>query len=117
MRRNDCLQAINEAIIRQPVSLSRANIVGLRHLLYKNKNRVQHWCPPFTVPYNTDALKDNLMSVYGSLVSQMNFPGRTLKVIYQQLTAETMLAWVYQLLIMKYSSSIRIINNLFFMLF
>lgn len=94
MRRNDCLQAINEAIIRQPVSLSQANIIGLRHLLYKNKNRSQHWCPPFTTPYNTDILQQNLMSVYCSLISQMNFPGRTLKVIYQQLKAETMLAWV-----------------------
>lgn len=95
MRRNDCLQAINEAIVHQPVSLARTNISGLRHILYKNKNRAQHWCPPFTSPYNTDSLQQNLMSVYGSLVSQMNFPGRTLKVIYQQLTAETMLAWVH----------------------
>lgn len=95
MRRNDCLQAINEAIVRQPVSLALANITGLRHLLYKNKSRSQHWCPPFTLPYNTEALQQNLMSVYSSLISQMNFPGRTLKVIYQQLLAETMLAWVY----------------------
>lgn len=95
MRRNDCLQAINEAIVRQPLNLARANIIGLRHLLYKNKNRSQHWSPPFTSPYNTDALQQNLMSVYCSLISQMNFPGRTLKVIYQQLTAETVLAWVH----------------------
>ncbi|XP_060834251.1 protein SAND [Rhopalosiphum padi] len=93
MRCNDCLHAINEAIIRQPVSLARANITGLRHLLYKNKNRSQHWCPPFTSPYNTNALQQNLMSAYCSLISQINFPGRTLKVIFQQLTAETMLAW------------------------
>jgi len=96
MRRNDCLQAINEAIIRQPLSLSQANIIGLRHLLYKNKNRSQHWCPPFILPYNTDELQQNLMSVYCSLISQINFPGRTLKVIYQQLKVETMLAWVYE---------------------
>lgn len=94
MRCNDCLQAINEAIVHQPLNLSRANIIGLRHLLYKNKHRSQHWCPPFTLPYNTNELQQNLMSVYGSLISQMNFPGRTLKVIYQQLKAETMLAWV-----------------------
>lgn len=94
MRRNDCLQAINEAITREPISLARANIAGLRHLLYKNKNRSQHWCPPFTTPYNTETLQQNLMSIYSSLFSQMNFPGRTLKVIYQQLSAETMLAWV-----------------------
>ncbi|XP_050432408.1 protein SAND isoform X2 [Adelges cooleyi] len=93
MRRNDCLQAINEAMLRQPLSLSRINIVGLRHLLYKNKNRSQHWCPPFTAVYDTDALRQNLMSTYYSLNSQLNFPGRTLKVIYQQLMAETMLAW------------------------
>lgn len=95
MRRNDCLQAINEAINHQPISLARANITGLRHILYKNKNRSQHWCPPFISPYNTEVLQRNLMTVYCSLISQMNFPGRTLKVIYQQLTAETMLAWVY----------------------
>ncbi|XP_025413538.1 protein SAND [Sipha flava] len=93
MRRNDCLQAINDAIIRQPLSLARANILGLRHLLYKIKNRSQHWCPPFTLPYNTDTLQQNLMSVYCSLISQMNFPGRNLKVIYQQLTSETIVAW------------------------
>lgn len=100
MRRNDCLQAINEAIIRQPLSLARANITGLRHLLYKNKNRSQHWCPPFMLPYDTDTLQQNLMSVYSLLISQINFPGRTLKVIYQQLTAETMLAWVCKCLIL-----------------
>jgi len=94
MRRNDCLQAINEAITCHPLSLAQANITGLRHLLYKNKNRSQHWCPPFTSPYDTDELQTNRMSVYCSLTSQMNFPGRTLKVIYQQLTDETMLAWV-----------------------
>lgn len=99
MRRNDCLQAINEAIIRQPLCLSRANIVGLRHLLYKNKHRSQHWCPPFIEPYNTDTMQQNLMAVYCSLTSQMNFPGRSLKVIYQQLTAETMLAWVHKIML------------------
>lgn len=105
MRRNDCLQAINEAIICQPLSLARSNIVGLRHILYKNKNRSQHWCPPFTLPYNTDLLQQNLLSVYSSLISQMNFPGRTLKVIYQQLTAETMLAWVCKIVLcFRYSN-------------
>lgn len=94
MRRNDCLQAINEAMSKQPLNISRVSIVGLRHLLYKNKNRSQHWCPPFSVPYTTDELQTNLMSTYCSLNSQLNFPGRKLKVIYQQLTAETMLAWV-----------------------
>lgn len=103
MRRNDCLQAINDAIIRQPLSLARANIHGLRHLLYKIKNRSQHWCPPFTLPYNTDTLQQNLMSVYCSLISQMNFPGRTLKVIYQQLTSETMVAWVCKYYIYNYN--------------
>ncbi|XP_014218485.1 vacuolar fusion protein MON1 homolog A [Copidosoma floridanum] len=94
LRRTSCLEAINESMNKAPVTTAEIGLPEMRHVLYKCKSTAQFWSPGFQSPYNTDEEIQRLLGCYQCLHHRLHSPSRPLKLIFQQLEKETMLAWV-----------------------
>ncbi|XP_058803060.1 vacuolar fusion protein MON1 homolog A [Phymastichus coffea] len=94
LRRTNCLEAINESMNKTSITTTEIGLPEMRHVLYKCKSTAQFWSPGFQVPYNTDEQVQRLLGCYQCLHHRLHSPSRPLKLIFQQLDQETMLAWV-----------------------
>ncbi|XP_057335338.1 vacuolar fusion protein MON1 homolog A [Microplitis mediator] len=94
LRRTNCLEAINESMNRVSVTTAEIGLPEMRHVLYKCRSTAQFWSPGFQPPYSTDQEVERLLGLYQCLHHRLHSPTRPLKLIFQQLEKETMLAWV-----------------------
>ncbi|XP_012530891.1 protein SAND [Monomorium pharaonis] len=94
LRRINCLEAINESMNKPTVTTADIGLPEMRHVLYKCKSTAQFWSPGFQPPYTTDEEIERLLGLYQCLHHRLHSPSRPLKLIFQQLDKETMLAWV-----------------------
>ncbi|XP_046481985.1 vacuolar fusion protein MON1 homolog [Neodiprion pinetum] len=94
LRRTNCLEAINESMNKASITTAEIGLPEMRHVLYKCKSTAQFWSPGFQPPYTTDEEIERLLGLYQCLHHRLHAPNRPLKLIFQQLDKETMLAWV-----------------------
>ncbi|XP_011306022.1 vacuolar fusion protein MON1 homolog A [Fopius arisanus] len=94
LRRTNCLEAINESMNRVSVTTADIGLSEMRHVLYKCRSTAQFWSPGFQPPYVKDEEIERLLGLYQCLHHRLHAPSRPLKLIFQQLDKETMLAWV-----------------------
>ncbi|XP_046750307.1 vacuolar fusion protein MON1 homolog A [Diprion similis] len=94
LRRTNCLEAINESMNKASVTTAEIGLPEMRHVLYKCRSTAQFWSPGFQPPYTTDEDIERLLGLYQCLHHRLHAPNRPLKLIFQQLDKETMLAWV-----------------------
>ncbi|RZF41539.1 hypothetical protein LSTR_LSTR000253 [Laodelphax striatellus] len=94
LRRNNSLEAINEALHRPSICASDLNIPNVWHFLYKYNSVSQFWGPKLEAPYVKKEEQERLLHLYEKLHSTVHKSGRTLKLVFQQLQTETMLGWV-----------------------
>ncbi|EZA53641.1 vacuolar fusion protein MON1 homolog A [Ooceraea biroi] len=94
LRRTNCLEAINESMNRPTIKTADIGLPEMRHVLYKCKSTAQFWSPGLQPPYTTDEEIERLLGLYQCLHQRLHSPSRPLKLIFQQLDKETMLAWV-----------------------
>lgn len=94
LRRTNCLEAINESMNKPTITTADIGLPEMRHVLYKCKSTAQFWSPGFQPPYTTDEEIERLLGLYQCLHHRLHSPSRPLKLIFQQLDKETMLAWV-----------------------
>ncbi|KAK9294492.1 hypothetical protein QLX08_010939 [Tetragonisca angustula] len=94
LRRTNCLEAINESMNKPPIKTADIGLPEIRHVLYKCRSTAQFWSPGFQPPYTTDEEIERLLGLYQCLHHRLHSPNRPLKLIFQQLEKETMLAWV-----------------------
>ncbi|XP_015591269.1 protein SAND [Cephus cinctus] len=94
LRRTNCLEAINESMNKTSVTTGEIGLPEMRHVLYKCRSTAQFWSPGFQSPYTTDEEVERLLGLYQCLHHRLHAPSRPLKLIFQQLDKETMLAWV-----------------------
>ncbi|XP_015123688.1 vacuolar fusion protein MON1 homolog A [Diachasma alloeum] len=94
LRRTNCLEAINESMNRVSVTTGEIGLPEMRHVLYKCRSTAQFWSPGFQPPYVKDEEIERLLGLYQCLHHRLHAPSRPLKLIFQQLDKETMLAWV-----------------------
>ncbi|XP_020293274.1 vacuolar fusion protein MON1 homolog A [Pseudomyrmex gracilis] len=94
LRRTNCLEAINESMNKPTVTTADIGLPEMRHVLYKCKSTAQFWNPGLQPPYTTEEEIERLLGLYQCLHHRLHSPSRPLKLIFQQLDKETMLAWV-----------------------
>lgn len=88
------MEAINDAVNRSSPTTSELGIPNLRHFLYKCTSISQYWGPKLETPYTTPEERERLLQLYQNLHCALHRPGRSLKLLHQQLQTETMLGWV-----------------------
>ncbi|XP_037960455.1 vacuolar fusion protein MON1 homolog A [Teleopsis dalmanni] len=97
LRRNHCLDAINEAIkVRCDVKLklSTIGVPDLRHFLYKPKSIAQLLCSELVSPYTTLEQFKRLQTIYCDLLHRIQNSSCPLKLIYEVREHEVVLAWI-----------------------
>lgn len=94
LRRTNCLEAINESMNKPPITTADIGLPEMRHVLYKCRSTAQFWSPGLQPPYTTDEEIERLLGQYQCLHHRLHSLSRPLKLIFQQLDKETMLAWV-----------------------
>ncbi|XP_033228132.1 vacuolar fusion protein MON1 homolog A [Belonocnema kinseyi] len=94
LRRTNCLEAINESMNKASITTTEIGLPEIRHILYKCRTTAQFWSPGFQPPYTTDEEIERLLGSYQCLHHRLHTTSRPLKLIFQQLDKETMLAWV-----------------------
>ncbi|KAK0157325.1 hypothetical protein PV328_011082 [Microctonus aethiopoides] len=94
LRRTNCLEAINESMNRALITTMEIGLPEMRHVLYKCRSTAQFWSPGFQSPYTNDEEIERLLGQYQCLHHQLHAVNRPLKLIFQQMHNETMLAWV-----------------------
>lgn len=96
LKRNHCLEAVNEEL-KQPFNVKLyQQVVGIpemRHFLYKPKSTAQLLCPMLRHPYKSLAELDRLEAIYCDLLHRIHNIVRPLKLIYEVKESEVVLAW------------------------
>ncbi|XP_017025895.1 vacuolar fusion protein MON1 homolog [Drosophila kikkawai] len=96
LRKNHCLEAINEEL-QQPFNVKLyQQVVGipeLRHFLYKPKTTAQLLCPMLRHPYKSLEELERLEAIYCDLLHRIHNSARPLKLIYEVKEREVVLAW------------------------
>ncbi|XP_017063329.1 vacuolar fusion protein MON1 homolog A [Drosophila eugracilis] len=96
LRKNHCLEAINEEL-QQPFNAKLyQQVVGipeLRHFLYKPKSTAQLLCPMLRHPYKSVEELERLEAIYCDLLHRIHNSSRPLKLIYEVKEREVVLAW------------------------
>lgn len=91
LRRNGHLEAINESLTQSPIGASAIDAPDVRHLMYKNRQTSQYWCPRFEAPYVSQEEIQRIYSLYQKLYE--NLHTKNLKLILEQFGTETLFAW------------------------
>lgn len=95
MRRSNCLESINESMNRHLGPNNHIpDVPEVRHFLYKCRSTAQFYNPIRQHPYTLESEQKRLFAIYLNLNASMHNTLRPLKLIYQQLEHETVLAWV-----------------------
>ncbi|KAK6618554.1 hypothetical protein RUM43_012945 [Polyplax serrata] len=92
LRRNGHLEAINESLTQPTVGVSAIEAPEVRHLLYKNRQTSQYWCPSFEAPYITPEEVERIYSLYKKMYE--NLHTKNLKLVLEQFGTETIFAWI-----------------------
>ncbi|XP_017117151.1 vacuolar fusion protein MON1 homolog A [Drosophila elegans] len=96
LRKNHCLEAINEELKQPFNSKLYQQVVGipeLRHFLYKPKSTAQLLCPTLRHPYKSLVELERLEAIYCDLLHRIHNGSRPLKLIYEVKEREVVLAW------------------------
>lgn len=94
LRRSNCLEPINEAMNRQEQTCAVVGIPELRHFLYKCKSTAQFYSPAVQAPYTIEEERKQLHMLYQNVHHTLHSASRPLKLLYQQMDKQNMLAWV-----------------------
>lgn len=94
LRRSNCLEPINDAMHRQEQTCAVVGIAELRHFLYKCKSTAQFYSPAMQIPYTDENEKKRLLMLYQNAHHCLHSASRPLKLLYQQMDKENILAWV-----------------------
>lgn len=96
MKRSQCLEAINEAVLQSTKGRQQLNSIGipeLRHFLYKPKSAAQLLCSEIVAPYTSLQEFERLEAIYCDLVERVRNSKRPLKLILETSSSEVALAW------------------------
>lgn len=93
LRRSNCLEPINDAMNRPEQTCAAVGIPELRHFLYKCRSTAQFYSPAMLPPYTNDEEKRRLHMLYLNVHHCVHSNSRPLKLLYQQMDKENMLAW------------------------
>lgn len=96
MKRSQCFEAINEAVLQTSKGRQQLNSIGiseLRHFLYKPKSAAQLLCSEIVAPYTSLQEFERLEAIYCDLVERVRNSKRPLKLILETSSSEVALAW------------------------
>lgn len=93
LMRQQCLKAINEAILKQ-FHLSTLGLNEVRHFLYKPRVSAQLLYPDLEIPYNTLEFFERLEQIYCNLLQRVHNINRPLKLIYETRSSDVVLSWL-----------------------
>ena len=115
MRRHNCLEAINSAMLQQWPTMAHVNLSDIRHFMYKSRSIAQFIEPAFDIPYATGSSVSNMASpgvsqgqsasslspdlerissMYFRMHSRLHSHSRPLKLIYWVSDYENWIGWV-----------------------
>lgn len=90
LRRNNCLEAINDSLQTKPESCRQAGFPELRHFLYKSKSTSQFYQPAIGPPYLID--RNKLLNLYKNAHDRLH-TGKSLKFVYDRSETEVTFSW------------------------
>ncbi|XP_061398217.1 vacuolar fusion protein MON1 homolog A [Musca vetustissima] len=96
LKRSQCIEAINEAVLQTTRGKQQLNSIGipeLRHFLYKPKSAAQILCSEIVAPYTNLSDFERLESIYCDLLERIRNSKRPLKLILETRSNEVALAW------------------------
>lgn len=93
LRRQQCLKAINEAMLKK-LHLSTLGLNEIKHFLYKPKVSAQLLYPDLEPPYNTLEVFQHLEKTYCRLLKRVHNANRPLKLIYEVKSSDVVLSWL-----------------------
>lgn len=96
LKRSQCIEAINEAVMQTTRGKQQLNSIGipeLRHFLYKPKSAAQILCSEIVAPYTNLLDFERLESLYCDLLERIRNSKRPLKLILETRSNEVALAW------------------------
>lgn len=96
LKRYQCIEAINEAVLQTTKGRHQLNSIGipeLRHFLYKPKSAAQLLCSEIVAPYTSLSEFQRLESIYCDLLERVRNSKRPLKLILETRSHEVALAW------------------------
>lgn len=91
LRRNNCLEAINESLNAKTQPCSAVGFPELRHYLYKSKSTMQFYQPSVAPPYRTD--NERLLALYKRAHQRVHHALRPAKLLFERTSSECLLAW------------------------
>ncbi|XP_045483266.1 vacuolar fusion protein MON1 homolog A [Harmonia axyridis] len=91
LRRNNCLEAINESLAKPDLTCMNSGFKEVRHYLYKSKSTAQFYQPSSSPPYNK--YPEVLSSLYKRLHRRLHCSARPLKLLFERRAAEAIFAW------------------------
>ncbi|XP_073820743.1 vacuolar fusion protein MON1 homolog [Musca autumnalis] len=96
LKRSQCIEAINEAVLQTSRGKQQLNSIGipeLRHFVYKPKSAAQILCSEIIAPYTNLRDFERLESIYCDLLERIRSSKRPLKLILETRSNEVALAW------------------------
>lgn len=90
LRRNNCLEAINDSLKTVPETSQQTGFPELRHYLYKSKSTNQFYQPAIGPPY--PIYRDKLLILYKNAHDRLH-TGKALKFIYDRSETEVIFSW------------------------
>ncbi|KAK9873814.1 hypothetical protein WA026_002172 [Henosepilachna vigintioctopunctata] len=91
LRRNNCLEAINESLAKPDVNCAESGFLEVRHYLYKSKSTAQFYQPSVSPPYNKYG--QVLTDLYKRLHQGLHCSARPLKLFFERRANEAIFAW------------------------
>lgn len=91
LRRNNCLEAINESLNVKEETCIVAGFPELRHYLYKCKSTAQFYQPSLSPPYTK--YHEKLSNLYKRAHQLLHCSTRPLKLLFEKNSDEAILAW------------------------
>ncbi|KAL3288658.1 hypothetical protein HHI36_003091 [Cryptolaemus montrouzieri] len=91
LRRNNCLEAINDSLAKPDLSCVSSGFIEVRHYLYKAKSTAQFYQPSVSPPYNK--YPQVLSNMYKRLHQRLHCPARPLKLFFERRATEAIFAW------------------------
>ncbi|XP_030765718.1 vacuolar fusion protein MON1 homolog A [Sitophilus oryzae] len=91
LRRNNCLEPINESIATPEETAVNAGFAEIRHYLYKCKSTAQFYQPSLAPPYSKEKMR--LIEIYKRSNQQLHNTARPLKLIFERSANEAIFSW------------------------